>query len=89
MGTLQDQPPRNSYHYDLDLAMRDFIEISKKHKVPVETVIEANKVMELERRNKITVNNGDIHDEQMAGFGDIFIQMAEAIEGLKPEYQDE
>ncbi len=83
MGTLGGQPPRNEFHRDLDSFLKDLADLCKKHDVAMETVIEAKKVLELERQNNIAVQNGDYHDEQMGGLGDILQQISGAIESLK------
>ena len=83
MGVLGSQPPRNSHRVD-DLYLEQFIshasKLAKKHGVTVESVIEARRVLEMERANDLRNLAGDYHDEQMGGFGQILSRIADAIE---------
>lgn len=83
MAVLGGQPPRNEYrvsHQLLDAHLSDFGDLAKKHGISIETVIEAKRVLELERRNAIESLAGDYHDEHMGGFGEILSRIAEALE---------
>ena len=79
MGTLGNQPERNFYRGDLDSFLGGLKEIAAKYKVSIEAVIEAKKVLEMERRNDLYAANGDYFDEQMGGFGDRLSEIASAI----------
>jgi hypothetical protein len=83
MGTLGKQPARDYAHKDLGAFIKEIVKLSKKHNVPIESIIEAKKAIELERQNCLFVQNGDYQDEQMGGFGDILNRIAEAIENAK------
>lgn len=83
MGVLGNQPERNSFlvrHDQLDGFLEDAAKLAKKHATTVEAVIEAKKVLEMERRNSILSLAGDYHDEQMGGFGEILSRIADALE---------
>lgn len=83
MGTLGNQPERKSYsvqHDYLDAFLADAAKLAKKHSIPIESVIEAKRVLEMERRNSILSLAGDYHDEHMGGFGDILSRIADALE---------
>jgi len=78
MGTLLKQEPRNFRSVkteDVEERLKDFISIAKLHKVSLSDVINTAKIMEMERSNNLFVANGDIHDEQMAGIGEILTEI--------------
>ncbi|MCX5846686.1 MAG: hypothetical protein NTW12_10100 [Deltaproteobacteria bacterium] len=85
MGTLFKQPERNHRVIKL-LDIEDFLEnaikVSKEKKVSVSDVIEAKKVLELQRKNDLYVENGDTHDEQMSGIGELLKELIQAIESI-------
>lgn len=85
MGTLFNQPERNYRRVttsDVEYFLEDAIKISKKLKISLSDVIEAQKILELERQNSLYVENGDAHDEQMKGVGEIIQQLAESVRAL-------
>lgn len=83
MGTLFDQQPRDEMRKtteDVENFVEQAVEIAKRHGVSVADVIAAKHDLELERRNNLSVWNGDTHDEQLAGFGELikrFLDLAE------------
>jgi hypothetical protein len=82
MGKLGDQTARESYRVDssdVDDLLSDFKSIAEKHGIGIQHVIEAKKVLELERQNKIAIQAGDFHDEQMGGFGEKLSELAAAM----------
>jgi len=79
VGTLGNQPEREFYRDDLDSCVGELIEIANKYKVSLDTVVEAKKAMEMQRRNDLYAANGDYFDEQMGGFGDKLSEIASAI----------
>ncbi|MDB5354317.1 MAG: hypothetical protein JWN24_770 [Phycisphaerales bacterium] len=82
MGTLGNQPIRENHRVDsshVDNLLSEYKDIAKSQGVTVECVIEAKKVLELERRNTLAVVNGDYFDEQMGGFGEKLSELAAAI----------
>ncbi len=86
MGVLGNQSPRDSYYFtqeQLDLFLEDAVNLAKKHSISVESVIEAKRVLETERRNSMDSLAGDYHDEQMGGFGEILSRIADALEQLR------
>ena len=83
MGTLGNQPERNYFRVqndDLDAFLETAAKLAKKHSTTIESVIEAKRVLETERRNSILSLAGDYHDEQIGGFGDILSRIADALE---------
>jgi hypothetical protein len=85
MGTLYDQPPRNSRRVDLDdvdAYLEKAIALAKKHKIVLTDVIAAAHVLELARANSLRVDDGDISDERAAGIGGELQNIASAIEGV-------
>jgi hypothetical protein len=86
MGTLFDQDPRDYRRIDenyIDAFLGMAVKMSKKHNVTVADVIAAANVLELKRKNDLTVDNGNIFDEQMAGIGHILNDIDASIENLK------
>jgi hypothetical protein len=83
MGTLFNQPERKNFAVkksDADYFLKDAVELAGKYKISVSDVIEAFKVLEMERKNNLYHWNGDAFDEQMAGFGEL-------IDGIKETLQ--
>ncbi len=74
MGTLFEQSPRGRYlitERHLLLAAEEIQNVSDKTGLTINQVIEIRKILEEERKNNISVSNGDVFDEQMAGFGEL------------------
>ena len=74
MGTVFDQPERNfrrSNKQEVILTINMIKEISSETSVPISDIIELLKVMEMERKNDLYVDNGDAFDEQVSGFAEI------------------
>jgi len=85
MGTLFDQTPRNLHFIDYDKLknrLKDYIKIANELKCSLSDVIEADKVLELDRKNNVYIENGDIHDEQMAGFGLLIKELINTLKEL-------
>ena len=83
MGTLGSQSERNHHRVsnnELGAFLEDAENLAKKYSIPIETVIEAKRALEMERQNNIAIQSGDHFDEQAAGFGDIFSRIATALE---------
>lgn len=78
MGTLFDQKPRRYHRFDVNddiiREIKDLQYIQKKTGLNYDQVLETCKMLELRRKNELYVANGDIHDEQMAGFGELIKQ---------------
>lgn len=70
---------------DVELFLEDIKSLSEKHKLPIENVLEAYKIKEMERTNDLYVNNGNAHDEQMSGIGELLKELVQAVESLKTE----
>lgn len=82
MGTLTDQLPRDNADWkrpDIEFALEHIVELAKKFEVSTSDVIELYKAMEMTRTNDLYRMNGDIHDEQMAGIGDLMERIADGI----------
>jgi len=74
MGTLFSQNPREFIpvtNGELDAFLSSAVQLAKKHKISLSDVIAAKDVLESERRNNLSVRDGDIRDEQLAGFGQL------------------
>ena len=83
MGILGNQSERNQYsisNKELGYFLEDAADLSKKHKISIETVISAKHALELERQNNIAIQAGDYTDEQAGGIGEILSRIATALE---------
>jgi hypothetical protein len=83
MGVLGNQPVRDSFPIRqdyLDAFLAGAAKLAMKHSTTIESVIEAKRVLEMERRNSILSLAGDYHDEQMGGLGEILTRIADALE---------
>jgi hypothetical protein len=82
MGTLFHQEPRN-WRSITESDIKEHIEmikqLAKETKLTVDQVIKVEELLELERRNNLYVSNGDIHDEQMQGLGEILQEIRVAL----------
>lgn len=75
MGTLYNQPPRNYFGIDFKYVKSECEEIQKiaeETGMSVADVIDVYKIKTQNRSIDCYVANGDIRDEQMAGFGELF-----------------
>ena len=75
MGTLYNEPPRKYFDIDFKYVKSDCEEIKKIAKetgLSIADVIEVYKIKTQNRSIDCYVANGDIWDEQMAGFGELF-----------------
>lgn len=76
MGTLLNQRPRNYHDVEFDRHVisdcEEIQKIAKKTKMSVADVIEVYKISTKNRLINCYVDNGNIFDEQMAGFGELF-----------------
>jgi len=84
MGTLGNQQPRDNHRIgsdEIDVFIERAAAIAKKHKITIDSVINAKHALELERQNNIAVQSGDNTDEQAGGLGDILSRIASALEG--------
>jgi len=82
MGTLLEQKPRNYKSVEsaqVEEKLKDFMRIAKVHKVVLHDVIKTARILEIERANNLFVANGDIHDEQMTGLGEILIEIKDCM----------
>lgn len=83
MGTLGSQDRRDSWNVssrELDEFLAHANQLATKHGVPVEAVIEAKRVLELDRQNSIAVQAGDNLDENLGGFGNLISRLIDALE---------
>ena len=74
MGTLFNQKTRSYYEIDdsdLLCDIDDINAICKETGWTVENVLKLKKIHQIKRANDLYVANGDAHDEQMAGFGEL------------------
>jgi len=74
MGTLFNQEPR-SYCKPLEGEAYDLIDeierVGSETAKSFDQVLDVYKILEQRRKNDLAVQNGDIWDEQMHGFGEL------------------
>jgi protein-disulfide isomerase-like protein with CxxC motif len=82
VGTVFKQPVRDRHH----VTARDVLDhidtlkaVAQEAGISLDQAIEVWRVMEQARANNIAVANGDVHDEQMAGFASILEAANEVI----------
>jgi len=83
MGTLFNQPERNRFtirNKDLLDSIETLKELAEKSGISLDQAIKIAEIKQLERGNDLFASNGDIHDEQLAGFGEILEKIATALE---------
>jgi hypothetical protein len=79
MGTLFNQKPREAFRYNLSDQVIIMKQIAADQQVSLAEVIAIHHTLELHRRNQLLLQAGDIHDEQLAGFGEILQGIQDAI----------
>jgi hypothetical protein len=82
MGTLFDQPVRNRQevpYKDIEYFLETSCQLALDYDVSISDVIQARKVLEMERANTLRVGNGDIFDEQMGGFGELLRELISSL----------
>lgn len=88
MGTLFSQRERDSRRVsptDVQAYLENAVHTAKQTGVNVSEYIEAARLLEQERRNSLYVADGDAHDEQMAGLGELLRELIDAVKDLKSE----
>lgn len=85
MGTLLDQPPRHCIpvgHYEIFRFFGNYKDARKQYpKLTLDQFIKMMEILEYERRSTLMSHDGDIKDEQLAGFGELitrFLDMAQS-----------
>lgn len=71
MGTLFNQKPREAFHQSIVNELEILEDLSSKYKVSMRDLIALISALEARRANDLKVYDGDVKDEQLAGFGDI------------------
>ena len=85
MGTLFEQAERKALYVnqsEVKNLLEDALELSKKYKIPLETILKAYEIKEIERRNNLYKSNGDAFDEQMSGFGQILEKISASLDSI-------
>lgn len=86
MGTLSSQPARDYLRVSPGMVtsfLKDAVKIANECGVTVSDVIEAERVLQMDRQNSLSVRNGDVLDEQLAGFGELIRELIDAVRELK------
>ena len=79
MGTLFDQSPRNYKYVDITDVEKKLLELdalAARLGCELSEVIDVAKILEMERRNSLFADNGDVWDEQIGGIGEILQDIA-------------
>ena len=74
MGTLLNQTPRESCSISIEEFLWEIdvvVMASKESGLTIDQTIKMRSILARERANELYQQNGDIHDEQMAGIGEI------------------
>ncbi|MFV0376874.1 MAG: hypothetical protein ACK5JD_06170 [Mangrovibacterium sp.] len=71
MGTLFNQHPRNYHLVEEADEIKNVVELASKFKLSIADTILILEYTEKKRTNNIRVADGDIKDEQLAGFGEL------------------
>lgn len=83
MGTLKNQPKRPTYSVTED-ALKSTIQMlkqtAKQTKLPIDQVIKVYEIATTNRQIDAAIYDGDVKDEQLAGFAEYLDRIAE--EGL-------
>jgi len=85
MPTLFEQPARKSHSINYDdvlFLMREYERFSEEYEIPFEVFIRAYEMLEMRRKNDLYQKNGDAFDEQMSGFGKLFVSFNSKISKL-------
>jgi hypothetical protein len=85
MGTIFEQPVRKWASFEMthvDNLLNEVTSLSKKHNITPADVLKAYEVMEMSRTNDLYVNNGNIHDEQMKGIGELLLEVSHSLQGI-------
>jgi len=89
MGTLTNQNPRRSHSYyekDVDSLVKSILKIAKDNKISYNEALEAYKYLLDERKVNLKIDDFDIKDEQLGGFG---ILIKEFIDVLERKFNNE
>jgi hypothetical protein len=79
MGTLFDQPARKAFRVTED-EIEDFIlETEKYPGIALSDYVKVIQVLEYRRRTDHMINDRDVWDEQMIGFGELLKQLLEVL----------
>ncbi len=86
------QDNRNYRHVstaDLKSFIEDMQAVASVTGLTIDQVLKAREICESERKNTLYVTNGDIHDEQMAGIGELLEKISYAIQAIADSNQSE
>lgn len=81
MGTLFQQKVRDGFNVDLNdiesyalrlKRMAERLEDESGPEITIDHLIRIKEVLEIERATNAYIYNGDVYDEQMMGFGELF-----------------
>lgn len=74
MGTLKNQTIRAKFNVlsnDLSYEIEHVKQLAKEHGIDVSEAIKLLQILEYRRRTDFMIDNGDRHDEQLAGFAEL------------------
>ena len=82
MGTLLEQPVRKNQDYSEKAEIVKMMQLSEEYGITLPETIDIMKFLEMKRQNDLYQANGDIHDEQMAGLGELLTSLNQNIESI-------
>ena len=84
MGTLLNQPARDSLDKSdsISTAIEYLKRAAKDCGVSLDQAIAVAAIVEKRRTNDLYHANGDIHDEQMSGIGELICELIESINSV-------
>lgn len=86
MGTLFNQEPRRNHKFSQE-NFDDYMDLIKygqsQHKLTIDQSIEVCRLLEMRRANNLSWDNGDIHDEQLMGIGELMQAYGRTMEEIK------
>lgn len=83
MGKLLKPDDRSSYQYSDDAWINDIKELSVKHSITLQETIDILKFLEKRRANDLFLANGNAHDDQMTGLGELLTSLNKNIKSIK------
>lgn len=91
MGTLFDQPGRDSMsleYGDVNEVFNLADKLSANENISIQEAIQIVQISEYSRRTTIMVQNGDVHDEQMAGIGELIKSFVDKVDFIANQIEE-
>jgi len=82
MGKLLNPDDRSQYLYIEDPEIKDIKDLSEKHGLTILETVEILKFLEIKRGNSLFLSNGNAHDDQMMGIGELLTSLNKNVKSL-------